>query len=38
MVVYTLVAWLITRVISLLFYRPSARTVSRHETVYPHRH
>jgi hypothetical protein len=38
MVVYTLVAWLITRLLSLLLYRPAARTVSRHETVYPHRH
>jgi hypothetical protein len=38
MVVYALVAWLITRLVSLLLYRPAARTVSRQETIYPHRH
>lgn len=37
-VVYALVAWLITRLVSLLLYRPAARTVSRQETIYPHRH
>jgi YggT family protein len=37
-IVYVLVAWLITRVISLMLYRPSARTVSTTENINTHRH